>query len=67
MTKRTYASAAAFKQALEKKVKAAKEQTSSDGFVESGFQKWLEDQRDRREKYLDFYEFLPPDEADLPG
>ena len=48
-------------------VKAAKEQSHSGGFVDSGFQAWLEDQREKREKYLDFYEFLPPGEADLPG
>ncbi len=48
-------------------VKAATEQTQSGGFVESGFQEWLDDQRERREKYMDFYEFLPPGEADLPG
>jgi hypothetical protein len=30
--------------------------------VESGFQEWLEEQRDKHEKYLDFFEFLPPEE-----
>lgn len=43
-------------------IRAAKEQRSSGGLVESGFVDWLNEQRDRREKYLDYFEFLPPDE-----
>jgi ribonuclease HI len=43
-------------------VGAAKEQTRSDGFVASGFERWLEDQRERRGRYLDFMEFAPPAE-----
>lgn len=43
-------------------VRAAKKQNASGGLVESGFVAWLNDQRDNREKYLDFYEFLPPEE-----
>jgi hypothetical protein len=33
--------------------------------VDSGFVEWLNEQRDRYEKYLDYYEFLPPGEQ--PG
>ncbi|MGD2070198.1 MAG: ribonuclease H [Gemmatimonadota bacterium] len=43
-------------------VRAAREQDASGGLVESGFQEWLEEQRDKHEKYLDFFEFLPPEE-----
>lgn len=43
-------------------VRAAKNQTTSPGLVESGFTDWLQEQRDRYEKYLDFFEFLPPEE-----
>lgn len=41
-------------------VRAAKQQTSSDGFVESGFEAWLEQQREKRERYFDFLEHAPP-------
>lgn len=43
-------------------VRAAKEQTVSSGLVESGFVPWLEEQREKRERYLDFFEFQPPDD-----
>lgn len=43
-------------------VRAAKRQDHSTGLVESGFTEWLEDQRTRRERYLDFFEFQPPDD-----
>ena len=43
-------------------VRAANEQDSSRGFVESGFGEWLEEQREKYEKYFDFYEFQPPDD-----
>ncbi len=43
-------------------VRAAKTQKSSPGLVASGFQDWLEEQRERSGRYMDFYEFLPPDE-----
>ena len=46
--------------------RAAKDQTSSGGLVESGFSRWLEAQRDERERYFDFFEDLPPDEAGFP-
>jgi ribonuclease HI len=42
--------------------KAAKELGSSEGLVESGFVAWLEDQREKRDRYLDFFEDLPPGE-----
>jgi ribonuclease HI len=48
-------------------VRAAKEQSRSDGFVPSGFAEWLEEQREARGKYLDYQEFLPPDQHDLGG
>ena len=41
-------------------VKAAKEQTQSEGLIPSGFKSWLEDHREKRERYLDFFEDLPP-------
>lgn len=40
-------------------VRAAREQTSSEGLVPSGFEAWLEEQRERG-RYLDFAEFAPP-------
>lgn len=47
---------------------AAAEQTASGGLVPSGFREWLEEERDRAERYLDFFAFLPPDETeDLPA
>lgn len=45
-------------------VRAAKKQNASGGLVESGFVDWLNEQRDQREKYLDFYEFVPPEERE---
>lgn len=44
-------------------VRAAQEQTRSDGVVPSGFPEWLEAQRDK-DRYLDFMEFVPPE---VPG
>jgi ribonuclease HI len=41
-------------------VRAARQQDHSAGLVESGFLEWLEDQRTRHERYLDFFEFQPP-------
>jgi ribonuclease HI len=46
--------------------KAAKELGSSQGLVESGFVGWLEDQREKRERYLDFFEDLPPGDDGFP-
>jgi ribonuclease HI len=39
---------------------AAKEQTGSGGLVESGFQAWLDEEREAHGRYMDFQEFLPP-------
>lgn len=41
-------------------VRAAKEQSHSDGLVRSEFLEWLETKREEQEKYLDFIEHLPP-------
>ncbi|MFC1791705.1 ribonuclease H, partial [Gemmatimonadota bacterium] len=48
-------------------VKAAKELNSSSGLVESGFVEWLEEKREKQEKFLDFFEDLPPGEDELGG
>ncbi len=42
-------------------IAAAKELTSSDGLVPSGFGDWLDEQREKG-KYLDYMEFTPPEE-----
>jgi ribonuclease HI len=47
-------------------VSAAKKQDSSQGLVDSGFSAWLESKRNEQEKYMDFFEDLPP-EADPPS
>jgi ribonuclease HI len=41
---------------------AAKQQDRSDGLVESGFDEWLDEQRETRGHYLDYFEFLPESE-----
>lgn len=41
-------------------VAAAREQSESGGLVESGFHAWLEEQREKRQKYVDFIEFGAP-------
>ena len=41
-------------------IAAAKEQTHSDGFTDSGFQEWLDEQRESKGRYMDFHEYLPP-------
>ena len=48
-------------------VRAARKQDASGGLVESGFVEWLNEQRDKHEKYLDFFEFLPPGEEPPEG
>jgi ribonuclease HI len=48
-------------------VRAAKEQTHSDGLVPSSFESWLEGERETRGRYLDFMEFAPPGEPDGAG
>ena len=44
-------------------VQAAKGLSDSHGLVDSGFVDWLEVQREKKERYLDFFEDLPPDVA----
>lgn len=46
--------------------RAAKDQRSSSGLVDSGFVAWLEQQREDRENYLDFFEDLPPEGSGFP-
>jgi len=46
--------------------RAAKELTASTGLVASGFVVWLDKQREDRDRYLDFFEDLPPDEDGFP-
>ncbi len=41
-------------------VRAARGQDSSGGFQKSAFEKWLQEERDERTRYLDFSEFDPP-------
>src|SRR5687767_4421866 len=40
--------------------RAAKQQDVSDGLVESGFEKWLVEQREKYNRYFDFNEHAPP-------
>ena len=47
--------------------RAAKELGNSNGLVESGFRAWLEEQREKKERYMDFFEDLPPGEDGFPG
>ncbi len=42
--------------------RAARKQDESRGLVPSGFEQWLEQQREKG-RYLEFYEFAPPPEA----
>ena len=44
-------------------VMAAEEQANSAGLTESGFQTWLDEQREKRGRYMDFMEFTPPNAA----
>jgi len=46
--------------------RAAREQGSSRGLVASGFRDWLNQQREDRERYLDFFEDLPPGDDGFP-
>jgi ribonuclease HI len=41
-------------------VRAAREQSASGGLVESAFPKWLAEQREKRQRYMDFFEMAPP-------
>jgi ribonuclease HI len=40
--------------------RAAREQDHSGGLVDSGFTGWLEERREQKEQYMDFFEFQPP-------
>jgi ribonuclease HI len=42
-------------------VRAAREQDASNGLVASGFEEWLERQREEKGRYLDEFEFAPPE------
>ena len=42
-------------------VRAAKEQSSSPGTVPSGFEEWLNQQRNDRDRFWDYIEFAPPE------
>jgi ribonuclease HI len=45
-------------------VRAAKTQSASDGLVESRFVEWLDAHREKRQRYMDFFEMAaPPAEA----
>jgi ribonuclease HI len=41
-------------------IRAARTQTASEGLVPSGFIPWLEDQREKRQRYMDFLELAAP-------
>jgi ribonuclease HI len=45
-------------------VEAARTQSDSGGLRPSGFEAWLEQQREEKERYLDFFEFAPPEEGE---
>jgi ribonuclease HI len=40
--------------------RAAKKQMDSNGLVDSGFVAWLEEQREKYQKYMDYNEWAPP-------
>ena len=46
--------------------RAAREQSARPHPGPSGFEAWLEDQRERRERYFDYYEFAPPGSSTRP-
>jgi len=41
-------------------IRAAKQQISSGGLVESQFVQWLEEHREKKQQFMSFYEFAPP-------
>jgi len=45
-------------------VRAARKQENSGGLRPSRFQEWLNQQREEKERYLDFFEFAPPGDRD---
>jgi ribonuclease HI len=44
-------------------VAAARGQSRSGGLIESRFTEWLETEREKRQRYLDFYEFAAPEDG----
>lgn len=46
-------------------IRAARKQDDSGGLRPSGFQEWLDREREESERYLDFFEFAPPEEQGL--
>jgi ribonuclease HI len=40
--------------------RAARTQTASNGLLPSGFARWLEEQREKRQRYMDFNEWAEP-------
>jgi len=44
--------------------RAAREQNASGGLVPSGFEAWLEQEREKHERYFDFIEHAPPEADD---
>lgn len=47
-------------------VRAAREQSSAAGAVPSGFEDWLNRQREERDRYWDYMEFAPPESSTEP-
>jgi ribonuclease HI len=41
-------------------IRAARTQDASDGLVESSFLQWLQQQRESRQRYMEFFEMVPP-------
>jgi ribonuclease HI len=46
-------------------VRAAREQTRSNGLVPSGFIAWLDEHREKRQRYMDFFEVAAPAETEF--
>ena len=46
-------------------IRAAREQSASGGLVESKFGEWLETQREKYQRYMDFFEMMPPEETEF--
>lgn len=46
-------------------IRAAKQQSHSGGLVESGFPAWLEEHREKRQKYMDFFEVAAPQDGEF--
>lgn len=48
-------------------IRAAKEQSASGGLVPSRFVEWLGHEREKRQRYMDFLEMVPPADAGFRG